>query len=108
MVHTLAIVNIGLGLGGFFWLLLRTTRRRSEYPNEILLLLYATLALFFGLIASSVGIFIEGGTAFNTVAITLVKLFVLYVLWVTRSTKYRTGTRQSDGNPNADQNRDIE
>ena len=106
-MRILAALNIGLGFAGFTWLLLRTTRRRSEYPTEVLQLLYLAAALFFALLTTSIGIFVAGGFAFNAGVITIVKVFALYVLWQTRSTKYRTGTRQSDGNPAADENLDI-
>lgn len=107
MIQIVSAINIVLGLIGFSWLLLRTLNRRDEYPDEVLLLLYATIALFFGLLTSSVAIYVAGGTVWNTGIIGATKVFVLYVLWTTRTTKYRTGTRQKDGNPGAQQNKNI-
>lgn len=107
MSRFLAGANILIGMTGFIWMLWRTTRRRDEYPTEILYLLYAAIALFFGLLTTSINIFLSGGDAFNIVIIFMVKVYVLFVLWRTRGTKYRTGTRQTDGNPGADQNKDV-
>lgn len=107
MLQFIAVFNIFLGLIGFAWLIYRTARRRHEYPDEILLLLYATIAIFFALLITSLSVFIAGGVAVNVLVITAVKLFVLYVLYKTRATKYRTGTRQHDGNPGDDQNKDV-
>jgi hypothetical protein len=107
-MRVVAALNILLGFIGLTWLLLRTTRRRSEYPTEVLQMLYLAIALFFGLLSTSVVIFFDHeGPAFNAAVIAIVKVFALFVLWRTRTTKYRTGTRQADGNPQADQNLDI-
>lgn len=104
----IAYVNIALGLVGALWLLGRTTHRWSEYPTEIRLLLVATLLLIFALIETSAELIRDDeGQSFNAITILAVKLFLIYVLWKTHSTKYRTGTRQADGNPGSDPNRDV-
>lgn len=108
MIHTIAGFNLVLGAIGFVWLLIRTARRQHEYPTEVLLLLYMTIALFAGLLATSVDQYVlNEGSIVNAVVITSVKLFAIVVLIATRTTKYRTGTRQDDGNPGADQNEDV-
>ncbi len=108
MMQWLPAVNIVLGLIGFVWMLLRTSARWREYPTEIQKLLTLTLALFFGLLATSFDMFISTDTLLRSaVVISAVKVAALYVLWTTHTTKYRTGTRTVDGNPGADQNRDV-
>jgi hypothetical protein len=103
----LPTANLILGMVGFMWLLLRTSRRWDEYPTEIRMLLGLTLGLFFGLLAVSVEIVADMLSLNVTIVITTVKVFALVVLWLTRTTKYRTGTRSSTGNPGADQNKDV-
>lgn len=109
MSEKLPYLNIVLGLIGFGWLLVRTSTRWSEYPTEVRLLLAKTLALFFGLLVVSAEIAAgEDAIPFRSVVvISCVKVFALVTLWLTRTTKYRTGTRTFDGNPGADQNRDV-
>lgn len=107
MLQFLAGFNIILGLIGFGWLLGRTVRRSHEYPREVLMLLYLAIALFFGLLTTSVTVFLAGGVTVHALIISVVKVYALWVLWKTRTTKYRTGTRQKDGNPGAKQNEDI-
>lgn len=107
-MKVVAGLNILLGLAGFTWLLLRTTRRRSEYPREVLMILYLSIVLFFGLLSTSIVSFFDAeASEYNAGIITIVKVYALFVLWKTFTTKFRTGTRQADGNPNADQNKDI-
>lgn len=100
--------NLVIGLIGFAWLLARTTARWTEYPHEIRLLLVTTLGFVFALLETSAEqiIFNLNGSV-NPFIIMAVKLLLLYSLFDTRTTKYRTGTRQADGNPNEDQNRNV-
>lgn len=77
-------------------------------PTEVQKLLTLTLALFFGLLCTSVELFVAETTLLrSTPVISVVKVFAWYVLWATRTTKYRTGTCTVNGNPSADQNRDV-
>lgn len=109
MMDALPVVNIALGLCGFVWLLMRTSSRWTEYPDEVRLLLTLALGLFFGLLAVSAELLNQPNAipARAPVAIFCVKSYALLVLWLTSTTKYRTGTRTADGNLGADQNRDV-
>ena len=108
MTPDLPAVNVILGLVGFAWLLARTWRRWAEYPDEVRLLLVMTVALFFGLLAVSVQLVTFDEAPIHAAAvISIVQVFCLFVLWRTRSTKYRTGTRTANGNLGADQNQDV-
>jgi hypothetical protein len=107
MLRDLAAVNIGFGLVAFTWLLLRTSGRWSEYPREMQKVILFLIAVFFGLLISSIEIYLSPGVVQPTTVfiVTGVKVFALYVLATTGHTKYRTGPRDPDRdhiNPNED------
>lgn len=100
--------NIVIGVLGFIWLLFRTTSRWSEYPREIQLLLVTTLGFIFALLETSAEqLFLDLGGSVNPYIIMAVKMYLLFVLFDTRTTKYRTGTRQDDGNPDENANHNV-
>lgn len=102
------VINLLLGAVGFGWLTIRTVRRRSEYPGEVMLLLRLTLALFFGLLFVSLEMVLRTDVPLaSAVIVSCVKVYALFVLALTRTTKYRTGTRTFDGNRGANPNRDV-
>lgn len=104
----LPALNIVLGFVGFGWLLMRTSMRWDEYPQEVRKLLALTLALFFGLLATSVEMFaLENQLTRSVVIIFLVKVTALYVLWATHSTLYRTGARRPDSGDGVNPDKDI-
>src|SRR5687768_8605936 len=106
--NVLAYVNIGLGLAGFTWLLIRTSRRWDEYPREIKLLLTATVLFVLALLEASLEQIVDGKSAsFNTIVIFSTKLFLLYVLFTTRGALYRTGTREPGNGDEISPDRDI-
>lgn len=106
-MHALAGVNILLGLVGFSWLLIRTTARLHEYPPEVLNLLYLAMALFFGLLVTSMEMFYRNDTSYTALAITLVKVYALYVLWRHRATLFRTGQRTKTASDSRRVDKDI-
>lgn len=94
MSQAVAVINLIIGLIGFFWFFWRTHKRWDEYPDEIQMLFKLTLALFFCLLAVSASILYIHNTLNNVVlVILLTKIYVLFTLWKTRDTKYRTGKR---------------
>ncbi len=108
-----AYINILLGIIGFAWLLLRSTTRWSEYPYEMKLLLFVTMSFIFALLETSAEQIINNDpVSFNSIVIFIVKAFLVFVLFRTRSTLYRTGERSEDTtslalNDTDEPNRDI-
>lgn len=107
MLHILAGFNILLGMAGFGWLLVRTVGRQHEYPTEVFLLLLLTLALFFGLLVTSLEMFSRDFESYSSVAITGVKVFALFVLIRHRNTLFRTGARTEGNGDSTRPDRDI-
>jgi nitrate reductase gamma subunit len=107
MFHLIAGLNILLGLVGFTWLLVRSWKRTKEYPSEIALLLLLALTLFFGLLTTSIEQYARDDSSYSAIAISLVKVFALYVLWKTETSLYRTGTRKGNESDNHHPNEDI-
>lgn len=102
-------VNLILGLIGVSWLLVRTSHRWNEYPNEIRKLLTLLAAVYAALIATSAEMFADSTESSVRLAVVIlaVKTYALWVLWTTRTSLYRTGTRGA-GNGDADHpNEDI-
>src|SRR5690606_15521065 len=86
----LAVANLVLGIGGFSWLLLRTSRRWGEYPEEVRKLLMLEATLFFVLLITTLEIYLKQASrqlVLGVLLISVVKLNALYVLWATQDTK---------------------
>lgn len=107
MTQTISVINLFIGIVGFVWLIGRTNNRWKEYPDEIQMMFRMTLALFFCLLAVSSVFVLEENPAINVVLpIFITKCYVLYVLWKTHDTKYRTGNR-IEIPTNVDVNKDV-
>lgn len=114
----LYLVNLSLGVIALGFLVLRTSMRRSEMPREVHLLHLLALTLLFGLLVVSSRALVAGlPISVDSLVITAVKVTALVILWRTRTTLYRTGTRHLEGgkanthrtNEDSDSpNRDIE
>lgn len=100
--------NLLLGCVGCWVLLFRTTSRDREYPWEVLMLLRLSLALFLCLLLVSVVLLLNVRAPIGiTFVISATKLFAIYAVWKTRTTKFRTGTRTANGNRGDDPNEDV-
>lgn len=104
--------NLLLGVVAFALLFQRTWRRRAEYPREVYLLLLVLEAFVITLLAASAELLFTRERAIHVILIstliTGVKSSLLYVLWTTRNTLFRTGTRRVVNDDEMRVNRDLE
>lgn len=109
MVGVIAVLNMIIGIVGWVWLFWRTTQRWEEYPSEIRMLMVMSITLLFCLLAVSAEVLAsDHKLKASVIVIFATKLNVLYILWRTRDTKYRTGLRNPGSGPQAGQvNKDI-
>lgn len=107
-ISVLPEINVVLGVVCFVWLVTRTSRRWSEYPHEVRLNYFAlTIVLLALLETSSEQIREEQLGAMNVFTILFAKCFALFALWKTRSTLYRSGTREPGNRDSDDPDKDI-
>lgn len=103
MIEYLPLVNLALGLTALGSLLFRTSIRNSELPYEVSLLHYMAILLLFGLLTVSAQQAREQQEGVDVVVVTMVKISTLVILWRTRKTLYRTGTRHQGEGTNGDE-----